>query len=752
MYRSFLRCDDPKGVVQCGTIRKYRTRSHKVKDKTRIQKTGENLETSLSLMNKRYKEDKKVLKGCDGNLIGPSSLQLTQVSGGDQSLKNMLNSWSRDIMCDGKSEDIAKGALGLQDSLIMLRKLQEEASPHSASFRRKRTMKPVRDRIDAKMVGRTQAKPFGEQSNPKGFQRPQPSAGGSSSNCQEELKKVIKESLVRQNMFPKTSERLNSGSETFSTSTSQYSAVRTNSLFDPSLSVIASKMERGPGLIFKLMGLEEAPSKSFPAVKQKQLDSEIDTSKVRKNDSVAEKVNPEKKALRETLDTKHFKGILKESFVEEPKLHVHHFNDTHSKQFGDLSQIALMKPQCTLYQESVKSTYMPVPPKELPITKLKPEIASSKTIKHRKGSSSTTMGKEEVMKLDAKGINPVEESSGKVKLYCYIGHTSQVNETIGQNWKVQTISRKQPEKDISQPRIVTTRPQYQRGIPSTKLRKLKSGSRIDKNEISCLKRTGIKNRMMNQSPVAEPEPAKLTVEQIRKGEEQKVYTEISALEDELLNVCEADAYLNKIGEKYKQRKSFSGDDIIMLLKSEHENNAITAYSINADKEGTELKHFLLTSPSFIGHAKKLFNLEVDCPNTLQKDETIYSMANLRLYLDCTYELAERKSLQESQVVRSFLLACGGNSRLHFSLGRLVEEICDGIENLKFYKEDSGEEVFAGNDVFAMMEKDMKCNGEINSMWEKGWRRGFSADEAELVVNKIEILLMSGLIEEVFINL
>ena len=89
MYTSFLRCDDPKGVVECGTIRKYRTRSHKVKDKTRIQKTGENLETSLSLMNKRYKEENKVPKGCDGNLIDPSSY--------------------RDIMCDEKSEDIAEG-------------------------------------------------------------------------------------------------------------------------------------------------------------------------------------------------------------------------------------------------------------------------------------------------------------------------------------------------------------------------------------------------------------------------------------------------------------------------------------------------------------------------------------------------------------------------------------------------------------------------------------------------------------------
>ncbi|RDX99406.1 hypothetical protein CR513_17534, partial [Mucuna pruriens] len=764
MYRSFLTCEYSKGVVECGTIRKCRSRSHKKKDKTKIQKTSENLE---SLINKRYKEEKKVPKGCDENLIGPSSLQLTQVSGGDQSLNDMIDSWSRDLVYDGKSEDIAKGilkgAFDLQDSLIMLRKLQG-ASSHVSCFRRKETKKPVRDRIDADMTSRTQANPFGEQSNPKGFQRPQPSAGGSSSNCKEEVKKVIKENLVRKNMFPKmTTEGLDSASETFSTSTSQSSGVRTSSL------------------VFKLMGLEEAPSRSFPAFNQKQLNGEkilnqkrlvceMDMTKERKNDSIAEKVNPTQKALRETLDTMHFKGILKKRFVKEPKLHVHHFNDTNSKQFDDLSHIALMKPQCTLYQESVKSTHMPVPSKELSITKLKAEIASSKTIKHRKGSTSTNGLSKEVMKLDAKGNNPVEESSGKVKLYCHIGHTSQVNETIDKKWKVRTIGRKQPEKDISEPTIVT-RPQYQREIPSTKLRKLKSRSRIDKNEISFLNSTGSnnisisntqsqktnhfkdlsieiknsltrrKNQMKNQSPVAEPEPAK--VEQIRQEKGKKKNTQIriaTTLEDELLMVCEADACKNKIGEKCKQRKSCSGDDIIMVLKSEHENDSISAYSINADKEGTKLKDFLLTSPSFIGHAEKLFNLDMDCANTPQKNETDYVTANLRLYFDCAYELTERKSLQESQVLRSLLLACGGNSRLHISLGRLVEEIRDGIENLKFYRED-----FAGN-VFAMMEKDMKCNGVINSVWERGWKRGFSADEAELVVNKIETMILSGLIE------
>jgi len=561
MYRSFLKCDDPKGVIGCGTIRKYRTRSHKVKDKTKTQKTCEIMETSL--INKRYKEEKKVAKEGLGNLIGPSSLQLTEVSEEDRSWNNMLDSWSRDIIGEGKSEDIAKdilkGALDLQDSLSMIRKLQEEASQHTALFGRKHTTKSERDRIDGSKIGRRQANLFGEQSNAKGFQRPQPSAGGSSSNCKEELKKVIKESLVRQSMFPETTEGFDSGLETFSISTSQCSGVRTNnSLSDPSLSAIASKIERGPSLVFKLMGLEEGPSKSFAAVKQKLLDCEIDMSKVRKNDSIPERVNPEQRALRETLDTMHFKGILKESFVKDSKLHVHHFNDTSSKQFVDLSHIALMKPQCTLYQQSEKSTYIPVLPKEL--TKLRGEISSSKTIKHRKGSSSTNMGKEmetgirkrlnkvegpkfhkEVIKLDAKGSNPVEEYSGKVKLYCHIGHTSHVNETIDRKWKVDPIGRKQPENDISQPTIVAKH-QYQREIPSTKLRKLKSGSRIDKDEISCLKSTssnnistqktkntkdvnvetkkinsmvdsltGRKNQMKKQSPVAEPEPAKLTV-------------------------------------------------------------------------------------------------------------------------------------------------------------------------------------------------------------------------------------------------
>ena len=103
----------------------------------------------------------------------------------------------------------------------------------------------------------------------------------------------------------------------------------------------------------------------------------------------------------------------------EPKLQVHHFNDS--------SHIVLMKPQCTPKQESVK-TQVPVAQEELSLRKLKAKVVSSKRLTEEKGPKFL----KEVVRLNGKGINPYEheKSSGKVKLYYHVSHTSQVNETM----------------------------------------------------------------------------------------------------------------------------------------------------------------------------------------------------------------------------------------------------------------------------------------------------------------------------------
>nr|KYP66971.1 hypothetical protein KK1_013286 [Cajanus cajan] len=799
MYRPFMTCDDPKGVVE--------------------------RPAEASLATKQDKEE-KLSKGSTERSFDPSSLQLMEVSRGAQRLNNMIESWSKGLGYDGRSEDIAKdllkGALDLQESLLMLRKVQE-ASQNTASLKRKQDRKPERGRFDAKVVdGTSHCDHFGEQSCPMGFQRRwvNPSADASSSSCTEELKKVITESLVRQNLF--NTEGLDSASTFHSTNSSQSSVAWNDRLSDSSFSPTTSRGERGPNLVAKLMGLEEAPSRSFPAVKQlespkilnqKRPMFDIDMPKVRKN---VEKVNLEHKmTLREILETTHFNGLLK-SPVREPKVQVHHFIDPHYKHVGDLPPIVLIKPRCTPYQECMRSYEHVVPPEELPLRNLKSKAVPSQIFQHREGSTAN-MGKKmeeyvskrlakeertkvlrEVVELKEKEIKPVENEKapgGKVKLHCHVSHKSQVNENVDKKAKVKgitnIISRKLPQKEVSKPKVVAkSHDQGEISSTSTKLRKPQSGSRIDKNEIPLRKITASnsntiskpksqkisnskeqrKNQMKKpRSAVAEPEAAKPVEEQLEQEQPKSVDVSckddcpeikiITTITDDLAIECEKiHATSNKITENCEQSQSSSGDDILML-KSEHENEPFPAEesqdSTNIsetncnkpDKDCDELKYTLLTSQSFIEHAEEFLDLEVDCLKILPRSET-KEIANLRLYLDCANELTESKSLQGSQALHPLLLTCSGNPRMHISLGRLVDEVYSAIENLTSYSEK-----LASDNIYAMMERDIKSNnGLMNGIWNWGWRHGFSADEAEQVVNEVENLVLGGLIEEVIVNL
>ncbi|CAL0323992.1 unnamed protein product [Lupinus luteus] len=829
MYKPFITCDNPKGVVECGSIRKYRCSSKKMKDRKKSKRPTENLETQTSMTSKPEKEE-RVSKGSTGRSFDPTSLQLMEVSKEAQRLNSMIGSLSTGLSYDEQSEDIAKdllkGALDLQESLVMLHKVQE-VSQHLSRLKRRQNEKSEGGRIDDRMmIDRTHSNQFSEQRYPMGFRRPSSSADGSSTSCTEELKKVVKETLVRQSVFPRTAtEVLDSASEFPSTNSSQSFGVQTERLSDSSFSPPTSRMKCGPSLVARLMGLEEAPARSFPNLVPKQFESqkiqnhkrpmfEIDLPKVRKNISVAEKVNPEGyKTVREILGTTHYSGLLKKSPVRESKFQVrHHFNDLHSKQFGDLPPIVLMKPRYVPYQEFAPIPE-PVPPEELSLRKLKAKAVPLETFKPREDY--INMGKEmeecasnrftkeertkrlkEVVELDAKEINPVEnlrDSRRKVKLYSHASQKLQprVSEIVDKKTKVKTISRNLPEKANSEPRIVT-KSQDQGEIRSPKLRKPQSGSRIDKNEIPSRKIIGskttskpknqkinvpeelIKNQMKKQRHVVVPQATKAVAEQL--GEEEKTIhvsyeddcTEIriiTAIADDPTKEHEVDASATNIGEDCKQSQSHSGDDILML-KPGHENDAIPAEEshditncceseINdkPDEEGSDLKYLLLTNQAFIIHAEELLNLDLDSPKILQKNET-NEITNARLYLDCANELTERKGFQESQVVCSLLPTYAGNTRSHISLGKLVEEIYNTIENLTSYSgKNSGKKHASSDSIYAMMERDMKCNdGVMNGIWNSGWKHGFSADEAEQVVNEVENLVLSGLIEEAIVNL
>ncbi|XP_058763239.1 uncharacterized protein LOC131636648 [Vicia villosa] len=818
MYKPFVTCDDPKGVVECGTIRRYRSSSHKMKDKTKSRKTVENLET-----NKEVKVEKVLSRGSSGREFDSSSLQLVEVSRGAEKLNKMIKSWSSGLRYDAKSEDIAKdllkGALDLQESLEMLRKVQD-ASSSIARSKKKQEEERERSRIDAKVNDRirmTHSNQFVEYN----------SAYGSSSSCREELKKVIKESLVRQNLFQSTSasEGLDSASAAFpSTSSSQSSVVWYDKLSDSSSSPNFPKREKSTNLVAKLMGLEQVPSRTFPSVMQKQTENqkivnqkrpvfEIDTPKIRKHSSVVEKINPERqKTLREILETTHFNGLLKNSPIREHKLHNHvnHSNDLQYNEFGELPPIVLMKPRRASYEEFVE-TYEPVPQEELSFRNLKAKGAPSKTFNPMEGST-TNMRKDmeenlskrvireerpkrvkEVFEIDVKEIKPVENK--KVQK---ASQRLQASETVDEKTKVKNItsSRKPLEKEVSKAKAVTkAQDQGEIRSSSEKLRKPRSVSRIDKNETPSRKSTSSnsnttiakpktqkvnsskdlkKSPMKKQRSIDLPEAAKPLDEQLRQEDGMNINVSckedcaeikiITTITEDLVMEHEVDTFSNKTKDISEGQNSL-GDNVLMP-SCEDENDAIHAEEPHdttsigetdfmLDKNTSELKYFLLTSKSFIDHAKGLFNLDVGLgyPKILTKIES-KGITNSRLYLDCANELAERKSLQESssQVVHPLLLTCVGNSRLQISFGSLVEEVYNAIENLTSYSEDSETKLLLDN-ICAMLERDMKCNSRmINGIWNYGWKHGFSCDEVEQVVNEVENMVLDGLIEEIIVNL
>ncbi|KAG5225686.1 plastidic glucose transporter [Salix suchowensis] len=254
MYRSFVTCDDPKGVVECGTIRKSKSGSHRMEHKIITQKAQKkNSKTDLAAV----AENKELLsKGIVEEYCSPSSFQLLEVSRGAQKLNQTISSWSKGLSYDGQSKDIAKdllkGALDMQDSLLVLGKLHEASHYMAQLKRQKEKLKRGKNNdVGAEMMSSHQ---FGDLHCQTGFQKPLLSAGGSSKDFIDELKKAVADSLGRQNLLPNRTTR----EKTFSDRRRRDSSSDVPSTSSSHSSVAHSSEEgKSPNLIAKLMGLKK---------------------------------------------------------------------------------------------------------------------------------------------------------------------------------------------------------------------------------------------------------------------------------------------------------------------------------------------------------------------------------------------------------------------------------------------------------------------------------------------------------------
>ncbi|KAJ0031833.1 hypothetical protein Pint_13196 [Pistacia integerrima] len=758
VYRSFVTCDDPKGVVECGTFRKSKSSTQKMEHKIKSQKAKKISDASLPFKTEK-KEEEMLTKEISEGFHSPSSFQLLEVSRGAQRLNHMIDSWSNGETNQRQSKDVAKdflkGALDLQDSLMMLGKLQE-ASQYMAWLKKKQDKSKGVRKEEGGGIERSRSYQFGDRNYQIGFQKPRHSVDGSSRDCYEELREAIRDGLSRQNLLPNTEENrgfiqrnLDSASEMPSTSSSQSSISHTNyySATDSSSSSKGlEKKTKGPNLIAKLMGLEEIPSNPLKTTLQKQLRNEkisshqrpmfeIDMPMVRRPRSVDLRKTPQRKTLKEILETQHFTGLLKDNSIKESQSYRDHTSDSHSQQrFADYSStIVLIKPLRGPFLESEEPFAPMFPEHGVQDSKMMPRKLKEKPVKR--------LSKEEGAKEDKKVAEKPEEKEAKIKLKAPTKTNSTdlvtqqpkkkevVNKKVDKNNNAVVTGRKIVEKEIVKPKN-GSRSQEQAKV--TAMKKESERSKEDDNRIDF---TSEKDSNLIRSN-------NTSVDQFPAEEE-------------------AEAYELQIGENCNSSQSSLSLSDDIPLASEHQVLGEPKFveEVNDDssyirtesrslKSGTDLEVLLSSNPAFVSHAQELFDLHVNRPTTLLSSAiNDFFVTNETLSMDCANELIERRSLPDAKMVNPLFLNWLRNSRISICLNQLLEEVYDGIEALKNYRKVAGEDL-PPDGIYAMLKSDLKCKGVESGIWDFGWKNELSSDDIEQVVNAIEKLLLSGLIEEI----
>ncbi|XP_022938261.1 uncharacterized protein LOC111444401 [Cucurbita moschata] len=319
IYRSFITCNDPKGIVDKSSIRIKKVVLSEMDKKTKSRTARKNF---YEFSDCKLPREETTIKEVVDELSSSSSSQLMEVSREAQKLNRTIVLWSNGMKYNSQSEQIARdlfeGAIDLQQSLVILGKLQETS--------RYMTQVKKNECIEKRTSGN-----MGMERtcfNRNELHKPRLSADYSYGDGAKELKKTIRDRLARQLLFSNTTnmaERIgfpesgmeNSASDFASTSSGQSSMVY-NTARNP------TKKGRGKNLIAKRKDLElqpkqmhetlgrHLPSEKILDLQRSKFSNEMVETK--KSKAVTHKIG--KRTTESNLDTHQFKGILKHSAKE----------------------------------------------------------------------------------------------------------------------------------------------------------------------------------------------------------------------------------------------------------------------------------------------------------------------------------------------------------------------------------------------------------------------------------------------------
>ncbi|CAN0900134.1 hypothetical protein LINGRAHAP2_LOCUS20665 [Linum grandiflorum] len=725
MYRPFVTCEDPKGVVECGTIRK--SRSH--------NKIG------------RSHRHKKKNSAAGEHHPNPSSFQLMEVSKGGAK----------------KAEDLLKGALHLKDSLVMLGKLQD-ASDYMAKLKQKQLKEKERERVvidddgfPSVMMRRATSCREDPTFQMMGFQKPRLSVDGG--DYIDELRMAITDSFDRQNLLS-LEER---ASLLHMRRTRDQDESITKSI-DLTSKVLQKKKDKSSStssnLIARLMGLEDIQPPA-PMCAQKRMDTDVPNPNVRKLKQKKEdyffnmkEAETQQRSLRDLLETMEFRGLLKKSSSVKKYTTNHQSNYDQQLLPEGIPPVVLIKPfympesEFSSEDEFLRSTDVIIRKVEVKDENFTPGrsckeggfLEASSNIEVRaKNHRGKRIGKEEEqVKTVVKGKNrmPREDAGGKSAAgkgrACkeHKDTVQRVKDGVKSNAKV--IVDKTPEvKETLKVRNGSARIEDDKTKVATfrEVRDSASG-RIGSRSQRVEQQSGTRNAKAKKKRKSEDEKEKV-VDEVKEKIVQPEHKEVDLIEP----VVEGSIPTTS-GSQQTFREEETNSSAFPL-----EEHCTKTYSSPTPECGKHLhfktskaedsnlrlriqfKTFLLSSREFLNPIMTSTSSSFPTPNTSlaasRADDSATSLCT-KLSLDYANELIEWRSSN--------------------NLDEVVEQVCNGIDALKHYHK--------LNSVSAILERDLKSTGVmVSQVWESGWRNGLCTTEE--AVFELEKLILDHLIEEVF---
>ncbi|KAI3814554.1 hypothetical protein L1987_14194 [Smallanthus sonchifolius] len=682
VYRSFVTCEDPRGVVEGKTIKVSKTGLTKM----RSQKTEKETQS------KNSKEKEK--------------LSLVEVKNGAQKLNEAIDSWSKGVGFRSQQKDIAKdllkGALDLQESLMMLGKLQEASC--MANFKKKQE-KQSEEHFSR--IGSDRFESF--RSYDSGYEKERKLANGSSRDCFMELRKVIKEGLSKQNLLPpnksyqetafpsKDTEgsagkrKLQLSPDIASTSSSRSSSmVYSTHEFTSSESFSSRATEeksKGSNLIAKLMGLEEFPSK--PPQKQLDISSkmrsvfDVDLPNTKKLQFFIPKSDREHKSLDEIILVMQSKGLLR-SNKQEIKQSSKRFID-------DAPPIVLMKPQ-RLGPDNNKVKVYDNPIRRLHQEKAKTEDesvknrAKSKSPSNNQKASVPVVTKPQRKQEIDKKIDKIQKMAPPVK-----------KKPVENAKSTNLISKNDSLNQVKPQRSVHQNPKSSSVLSTNKLRKQMKNIKIEKPVNETL--TNIFNEVLqinspNQEETQDSEARIKETENVRHQSLNEAYKK----------------------DSYHVRGIITGKDRYETRNKQEE---------SAASDANEQKTRILKTIS-----------------VFQDSEP----ANFELFHDCVNEFLEHENQRQNPLIQRSILP----SRVCISEDQMIREIEKNFENLRSYGKFS-EESSNYDTVSGLLERDLNLTTVGGEWGTTGWKDGCTVNEIEETVLDLEKMVLSRLIDEMLLE-